>query len=365
MKINILLPHKEKFDEKKTSSVSITVKNNLFYTNFLKDIKIYGQYVENPLFNDNFVGAKYSILSLKSKTRFLTDIMLKTISNSDDKKQIIEIHNRPNLVDYIAKASCFPISLFLHNDPLNMKGSKSIDQRTNLLEKCSAVFCVSKFVKKQFLNGVLVGSHKVHVLYNGVESQRKDFPKKKKEVLFVGRLVYEKGAKLYADVVKSIATDFPDWNFGLLGSSDEMYNKNKNAYAYQVVEKFISIGSQAKVYGFKNHDFVRERMQNGSIIVIPSLCEEAFGLVAAEAMSNGMAIIASKVGGIPEIVEDNGILISNINYLKLKRSLVDIMNDKEKRELLQKKAWLNFTHSSEKSSKYLDCFRETIFQRHF
>ena len=82
-------------------------------------------------------------------------------------------------------------------------------------------------------------------------------------------------------------------------------------------------------------------------------------------MSNGMAIIASKVGGIPEIVEDNGILISNINYLKLNRSLVDIMKDKEKRELLQKKAWLNFTHSSEKSSKYLDCFRRTIFQRHF
>ena len=36
-------------------------------------------------------------------------------------------------------------------------------------------------------------------------------------------------------------------------------------------------------------------------------------------MSNGMAIIASKVGGIPEIVQDNGILISNIDYLKIKK----------------------------------------------
>ena len=39
MKINILLPYKEKFDENKASSVSITVKNNLYYSNYLNKIK--------------------------------------------------------------------------------------------------------------------------------------------------------------------------------------------------------------------------------------------------------------------------------------------------------------------------------------
>ena len=50
-------------------------------------------------------------------------------------------------------------------------------------------------------------------------------------------------------------------------------------------------------------------MKSASIIVIPSLWQEPFGLVAAEAMSNGICIIASKVGGIPEIIKKNGILI--------------------------------------------------------
>ena len=58
MKINILLPYKEKFDVNKASSVSITVKNNLLHTEFLSDIKIYGQNVENPLFKNNFKGIK-------------------------------------------------------------------------------------------------------------------------------------------------------------------------------------------------------------------------------------------------------------------------------------------------------------------
>ena len=51
MKINILLPYKEKFDEMKASSVSITVKNNLYHSSFINDIKVFGQNVEKPLFN--------------------------------------------------------------------------------------------------------------------------------------------------------------------------------------------------------------------------------------------------------------------------------------------------------------------------
>ena len=59
---------------------------------------------------------------------------------------------------------------------------------------------------------------------------------------------------------------------------------------------------------------LKKKMKSASIIIIPSIWEEPFGLVAAEAMSNGACIIASKVGGIPEIIKNNGILIENINH---------------------------------------------------
>ena len=67
MKINILLPHKEKFDLNKASAVSITVKNNLFYSCYLKDVIVFGQDVENPIFKNNFSGIKNSFLSFKGK----------------------------------------------------------------------------------------------------------------------------------------------------------------------------------------------------------------------------------------------------------------------------------------------------------
>ena len=54
MKINILLPYKEKFDNQKASSVSITVSNNMRYSNYLDDIRVFGQQTEDPIFKNNF-----------------------------------------------------------------------------------------------------------------------------------------------------------------------------------------------------------------------------------------------------------------------------------------------------------------------
>ncbi len=365
MKINILLPYKEKFDENKASSVSITVKNNLLHSNYLNEIKIFGQKVQNPIFKENFVGFKYSFLSLKSRNKFLAHEMLKLMNKDSEKKQLIEIHNRPYLVEQITKENQFPISLFFHNDPQEMKGSKSIKERVNILEKCAAVFCVSEFIKKKFLQGINKNIQKVHVLHNGVERKLKKFPIKKKEILFVGRLVIEKGVHLYVDAIKDLAVRYSDWSFGLIGSFRLGENSIKNLYSENIIKKMKAIGSQAQFYGFKDQQFVEEKMKSASIVVIPSIWEEPFGLVAAEAMSNGACIIASKVGGIPEIIKDNGILIDGLNLKKLSATINNLIIDEELRKSYQRKAWKNFKFSAEVSSKKLDDFREMICSKHF
>ena len=115
MKINILLPFKEKFEKDKASSVSITVCNNLHHTKYLKNTRVFGQDIDKPLFKQNFIGIKYPRLSFKSKNKFLAEQMLKIISKDNDKKQILEIHNRPYLINVIYKMSiCYPITLFFH-----------------------------------------------------------------------------------------------------------------------------------------------------------------------------------------------------------------------------------------------------------
>ena len=130
----------------------------------------------------------------------------------------------------------------------------------------------------------------------------------------------------------------------------------------EISKKFKEIGTNANFYGFKNKEFVENKMKSGSIIIIPSLWQEPFGLVAAEAMSNGMAIIASNSGAIPEIIEKNGILIDEINYQKLKKILIELLSDSKKMIMFQKKSWKNFKLSSTNSSKKLDDYRKIVFQ---
>ena len=103
MKINILLPYKEKFDENKASSVSITVSNNMRHSKFLDDIRVFGQLTENPMFQKNFVGIKYSLLSFKSKNNYLADHLSKKLLEENNTNQVVEIHNRPHLVKRIKK----------------------------------------------------------------------------------------------------------------------------------------------------------------------------------------------------------------------------------------------------------------------
>ena len=365
MKINILLPYKEKFDKNKASSVSITIRNNLSYSTYLNQIRVFGKDVETPLYKDNFIGLKHLFLSFKGKNEFLAHEMLKIINKDPDKKQLVEIHNRPYLVEQITKGNEFPVSMFFHNDPQTMKGSKSIKERENIIKKCDKIFCVSEFIKKKFLEGLNGNCQKVDVLYNGVERKLKKFPTKKKEILFVGRLVAEKGVDLYVEVVKSIANKFPDWQFSLIGSYRLGDDSVIGSFANNVIKKFKSIGNQAEFHGFKNQDFVQEKMKSASIIIIPSIWEEPFGLVAAEAMSNGIAIIASDIGGIPEIVKKNGILIKNINHTKLQDELEKLMNNSSKIKKLQKLSWINFEHTSKNSSEKLDDYRNRILFNHF
>ena len=60
--------------------------------------------------------------------------MLKKISKEPDQNQLIEVHNRPYLIDIISRKNNFPISIFFHNDPQKMKGSKTVKDREKILE---------------------------------------------------------------------------------------------------------------------------------------------------------------------------------------------------------------------------------------
>ena len=362
MQINILLPYKEQFDENKLSSVSITILNNFNHSKFKNNIKIYGKYIQSPANPLNFIGIKNSLNFFKSKNIHIAEQMCKIILKSKDIKQLIEIHNRPKTFHYVVNKikSKYPINIFFHNNPLDMEGSKTISEREFIINNASTIFCVSKFIKNQFLKGLKKSPQNINVLYNGVDRFENSFPIKKKEVLFVGRLVKEKGIELFVKSVESLASEFLDWNFCIVGSSHLGKVKEKSNFAKMISQRFLSIGSQVYFTGYLNHINVQKKMRDASIVVVPSIWEEPYGLVVSEAMSNGAAVITAFSGGIPEIIGSSGIVIKNINQEKVDSSLFLLMNDQDTLKKFQVLSWNNFKHTAVRSSKKLDIIRTKI-----
>jgi glycosyltransferase involved in cell wall biosynthesis len=90
-----------------------------------------------------------------------------------------------------------------------------------------------------------------------------------------------------------------------------------------------SLPSNVLAVGPWPHDLVMEAWRRCLIAVVPSLCPETFGLVALEAMSAGRPVIASRIGGLPELLRDGqeGFLVEPSDVRSLAAAMHRLLAD--------------------------------------
>jgi glycosyltransferase involved in cell wall biosynthesis len=85
--------------------------------------------------------------------------------------------------------------------------------------------------------------------------------------------------------------------------ADQNYRKQLES----IIEK-DGLEGQVSFAGQLERRELWQRMRRATMVWVPSLCEEAFGLVAAEAMACGAVAVVSNRGALPEVVGDAGIV---------------------------------------------------------
>ena len=100
-------------------------------------------------------------------------------------------------------------------------------------------------------------------------------------------------------------------------------------YRAQALE--LGLADRVRIEGGLPHEEVSAALQQIDVFCMPSLAE-SFGVAAVEAAACGLAVVASRTGGIPEVVQDGvtGILVEPGDPLALGNALCDLVNDPDR-----------------------------------
>jgi glycosyltransferase involved in cell wall biosynthesis len=216
---------------------------------------------------------------------------------------------------------------------------------------CQAIVCVSRHER---LSAVQVGipSEKLVVVQNGLPRQRPqaeplllEWPQGARRLLFVGRFDRQKGVDVLFEALRQLGAD---------------------AFAYIVGDSLRTtldvLPANARCAGWMAPPALESYYRSAEVIVMPSRWE-GFPLVALEAMRAGLAIIATNVGGLPEIVEDGetGLLIPPNDAGALVEAIRSLDSERLKQMGLAAAERFSRRWTSEASHRLLsDLYRRTM-----
>ncbi|MHA1250026.1 MAG: glycosyltransferase family 4 protein [Candidatus Helarchaeota archaeon] len=220
----------------------------------------------------------------------------------------------------------------------------------------------TRFMKK--IHEVIINPKKISVIYNGVSDLYSKFSKnpinlyKNKYIItYVGRINKVKGLDILIDSIKYlkeieniavlIVGDGSDWNY----------------FKKKIQE--LDLDDKIKMIGRKDQNEIFNIYYNSKVIIVPSIYHESSPNVILEAMSIGTPVIASSVGGIPELIINNydGILINNITPKKLAEKILFIYKNEEFRNNLAKNARQKITNKfswEKRANHFIECYNKVL-----
>jgi glycosyltransferase involved in cell wall biosynthesis len=349
MNISILLPYKENFSPSYAGAVSLFINDTTKLSKFKKNIKVFGNTNFKSKLSKNYINIELDKSSLfQSQSRIYVNKFIKLQKNLAT--DIIEVHNRPSYLKYIKELKS-KIILYFHNDPLEMAGSQTIDERLNLMLICEKIIFNSEWSKKRFIEGLnnfYSGSPKIEIINQSTSKPKIDFTKKHKVITFVGKLNSAKGYDLFGGAILKILNKHEDWNALVIGDEPR--------------EKLIFKHKNLNLLGFQKHRNVLKILEKTSITVACSRWHEPFGRASLEASSRGCAVIISDRGGLKETIT-NGIILKNNSINEIFNAIDELIKDKKKLLSLQKKSHKNFYLTNAYACKKIDFYRSNLLNK--
>lgn len=165
-------------------------------------------------------------------------------------------------------------------------------------KRCDKVIAISEFVKQTGIAAYNLPADKIVVIHNGVDVTkfclaRKPYDHDYMELIFVGRLIREKGVHLLLEALAQLPEDV-QVHTTIVGFGPEYENLKNQAADLRIEQKVAFLGKRMDV---------SELLGKADYFIHPATLQEGFGITLVEAMASGKPCIASNGGAIPEIMD--------------------------------------------------------------
>lgn len=136
-------------------------------------------------------------------------------------------------------------------------------------------------------------------------------------LLGLGRMVEDKGFDLLLKALDGLH----GWQLDLVGEGPSRDGLQKRAQKMNL--------ASVRFLGALSHSQALERMSRYHLMVVPSRWQECFGLVALEAMWQGLAVLAARSGALPEVVGEAGMIFDHLSVSSLHTALRRFLEEPE------------------------------------
>lgn len=176
-----------------------------------------------------------------------------------------------------------------------------------------------------------------------------------KELVFLGRLVSDKGVDLLLDVLANLKKQEFLPRLSIIGSGQEEAKLRHQA-------KQLDIISQVTFLGVKVEHELAQLLNAHKILVVPSRWQEPFGVVALEGIACGCVVVGSEGGGLKDAIGSCGVTFPNGDVNALTQVLKDLLTNPDKLSIYRKNAESHLSRHKKAvvAQAYLQVFEEAI-----